>query len=282
MTTLNGKIVACALVLVGMSVCADTISDASFSVRAGEVRSISGGGKSAPQSLAGFTKTGEGTLLFDAPVRVSGLGDVQAGTLKIAKLFVENGLSPEEMLGGLPTFSRLRFASGTCLDLSDNAGFPLQDLVGAPTVTNSGVFGITGKWTLTAPGEVLTVKGDNAKLFGDSFAGHLAFAEGAEFAFKDAAAEAAFSNAVVAAGASGLVVAQAYWVYPEDATLGDVPLAMPKPSSTTSKSWSMRVNGDNTAIRLFLATASGGANGSVTGFAALAAENLSSGAGKGN
>ena len=70
---------------------------------------------------------------------------------------------------------------------------------------------------------------------------------------------------------SGLVVARAYWVYPEDASLGDMPLAMPKPSAKTSKNWSMRVNGDNTTLSLILATP---ARVPLTGFAALAAENL--------
>ena len=268
----NRMIIAGVLALAGMSVCADTGAIASFAVGAGEVQSVTDGKKSPPPTLDGFTKTGEGTILFDGPARVTGVGDVQAGTLKIAKLFSEDGTSPNEMMADMPTFTRLSFAPGTCLDLSDNAGFPLQDLVGAPTVTNSGVFGVTGKWTLTAPGEVLTVKGDKAEIFGDSLAGHLAFAEGAEFDFKDAATEEAFTKAVAAAGSDGLVVARAYWVYPEDATLGDVSLAMPKPSSTASKDWSMRVNGDNTAISLFLAS-----RGPLTGFAALAAENLPGG-----
>lgn len=259
------------LALAGMSVCADTGAIASFNVGAGEVQSVTGGKKSPPPKLNGFTKTGAGTILFDGPARVTGLGDVQEGTLKVAKLFSVTGTSQDEMMADMPTFTRLKFAPGTCLDLSDNAGFPLRDLVGAPTVTNSGIFGITGKWTLTAPGEVLTVKGKNATLFGDSYAGQLAFALGAEFDFKDAATEVAFSNAVAAAGASGLVVARAYWVYPEDASLGDMPLTMPKPSAKTSKSWSMRVNGDNTAISLFFATP---ARAPLAGFAALAAENL--------
>lgn len=259
------------LALAGMSVCADTGAIASFNVGAGEVQSVAGGKKSTPLKLDGFTKTGAGTVLFDGPARVSGLGDVQEGTLKVAKLFSENGSSQDEMMADMPTFTRLRFAPGTCLDLSDNAGFPLQDLVGAPAITNAGIFGITGKWTLTAPGEVLTVKGENATLFGDSYAGQLAFAMGSEFEFKDAATEAAFSNAVAAAGTSGLVVARAYWVYPEDASLGDMPLAMPKPSAKTSKNWSMRVNGDNTTLSLILATP---ARVPLTGFAALAAENL--------
>lgn len=225
----------------------------SFNVRPGEVQAIVGGAFYARPTMAGFTKTGMGTLLVNSPVEVKGLGDVQAGTLKIAKLFAEGGASVDEMIAGMPIFSKLRFARGATLDLSDNVGFLLEGLVGGPAVVNAGVFGLSGKWTLTAPDEVLTVKGEGATLSGESYAGQLAFAEGSEFDFQDAAAEAAFEKAVTAAGAAGLVVARADWVYADGATLGDVTLVMPKPSDKTSKRWSMRAGEDNLTVRLFLA-----------------------------
>lgn len=228
------------------------VSNVSFNVRAGELRSITGGRHYARPTIAGLTKAGEGTLLVDSPVHVKGLCDVQAGTLKIGNLFSENGASEYEMLGPMPVFSCLRFASGARLDLSDNAGFLLQDLVGAPAVSNAGVFGISGKWTLSKPGEVLTVNGDGVTLYGETYAGQFGFADGSEFAFVDAAAEAEFEKAVTAAGSAGVVVAQARWVYAAGDMLGDESLVMPKPSATTSRRWSMRASDGNTTVRLFL------------------------------
>ena len=229
-----------------------SVSNMSFTVGEGETQSISGGSFYARPTMAGFVKAGAGTLVVDSPVDITKLGDVQAGTLKVAKLFSDGGGSAEEMLAPMPTFSALRFAPGTRLDLSDNPGFQLMNLVGAPTVVNSGVFGVTGKWTLTAPGEVLTVQGEGAALFGESYAGQLAFAAGAEFDFKDAAAEAAFSRAVAAAGSAGIVIARAKRVYAEGDALGDMPLVMPKPSAATDRRWLMRASDDRKSIRLFL------------------------------
>jgi len=155
------------------------------------------------------------------------------------------------MLAPLPVFSCLRFASGARLDLSDNAGFILHDLVGAPTVTNAGVVGISGKWTLSGPGEVLVVKGDGVALYGETYAGQLGFTDGSEFDFKDVAAEAAFESAVSAAGSAGIIVARAERVYAAGDTLGDVMLVMPKPSSTVYSRWLMRASDGNKTVRLF-------------------------------
>lgn len=232
---------------------ARVVSNVSFKVRSGEVQAISGGVFYARPTMEGFTKSGAGTLLVNSSVDVKGLGDVQAGTLTVANLFSDGGASIDEMIAGMPIFSALRFAPGTRLDLSDNVGFLMNDLVGAPEVVNVGILGISGKWTLTAPGEVLTVSGAGVELFGESYAGQLAFAEESTFAFRDAAAEAAFAKAAAAAGGAGVVVARAEWAYPEGATLGDVPLVMPKPAAATSGRWSMRVCDDNRTVRLFLA-----------------------------
>ena len=150
-------------------------------------------------------------------------------------------------------FSSLAFASGTALDLSGNLGFKTMDLAGSPSVTNAGVFGVSGKWTLTSPNDVLDVTGENVVLGDDDISGMLAFASGATFDLPD---ETAFSNAVVAAGAEGLVVARARWVLGESSLLG-MTLALPTPAENISSRWVMSVGDGGTTLRLKLAPASG-------------------------
>ena len=227
-----------------------------FAGGAGDLQSISGGVHTARSTIAGFRKTGAGTLLVDSPVSVTGTADMLAGTLKLANRINADGQTNAEMLAPMPVFASLSFASGTTLDLSDTKGYQVADISGSPVVTNAGLFGVTGKWTLASPNDVMTVSGDNPQLIANNAAGLLAFAEGATFAFKNAATEMAYSNAVVAAGSSGLVVARARGVM-SDVNLGEVALAMPQPSGTSSSRWQMRVSDDNTTIRLFLVPESG-------------------------
>lgn len=229
-----------------------------FAVGAGEVKTISGGKFYMRPTMSGFEKDGEGALVVDSPVQVTGLGDVRAGTLKVARLFSEGGSSADDMLAPMPAFSKLRFAPGARLDLSNNVGFLLNGLVGGPAVVNAGVFGIGGKWTLTGPDEVLSVDGEGVSFYGETYAGQLGFAEGAEFDFKDAAAEEAYSKAALSAGPAGVVVARARRVYAEGDLLDNVALVMPKLSAATSRRWAMRASDDRRTIRLFLADASAG------------------------
>ena len=108
--------------------------------------------------MAGFVKEGAGTLLFDSPVSVTGLGDVRAGTLKIANR-CDTTQSGEAMVAPLPVFAKLRFASGATLDLSDNAAMRVGDIEGSPNVVNSGEMRVTGKWTLAGASDVLASDG---------------------------------------------------------------------------------------------------------------------------
>ena len=154
-----------------------------------------------------------------------------------------------------PQFAKLEFASGTLFDLSDNIAVKVDDLVGAPTVTNAGIFGVMENWKLSAPGDVLTLKGENVMYNGQSVAGMLAFAEGATFTIAD---EAAFSNAVVAAGSEGLVVARANWVLGDSTLVNGMKVVVPQPSEEMAYRWEMVVGSDHTTLRLkFAAPASG-------------------------
>ena len=236
-----------------------TVPNVTFVALADETQSISGGVYTARSTMAGFTKTGAGTLVFDSPVSVTGTGNVQAGTLKVANLSAM-GSTVEEMVAPQPVFSTLAFASGTTLDLSGNYGFKVANLVGSPAVTNAGVFGVMGSWTLSSPVDVLTVTGENVVLGSDDISGMLAFASGATFTLAD---EVAFSNAVEAAGADGLVVARARWMLGESNLLG-MQLALPTPAAGMSNRWSLSIGDSGTTLRLKLAPA--------TGYAAWVAE----------
>ena len=165
-----------------------------------------------------------------------------------------------------PQFEKLEFASGTIFDLSDNIAVKVDDLVGAPTVTNAGIFGVMENWKLSAPGDVLTLKGESVMYNGQPVAGMLAFAEGATFTIAD---EAAFSNAVVAAGTEGLVVARANWVLGDSTLVNGMAVVLPRPSAGMAHRWEMTVGDGGTTLRLRFA-ASGG-------YAAWAAANGISG-----
>ena len=225
-----------------------------FAASAGETQSITGGVYDERPTMAGIEKTGAGTLFIDSPVCVEGFVDIQAGTLKIANRANMNGSSVDEVIAPMPVLDKLSFGAGTTLDLSDSMGCQITDIVGSPSVTNSGVFGVIGKWTLTSPKEVLSVAGSNPHLASANMAGLLAFSDCAEFDFRDAAAEAAYSNAVVAAGSAGLVVARARWIMDDGSQMGDTLLAMPQPTSSTSKRWAMHVGDNHTTLRLALST----------------------------
>jgi len=232
-----------------------TVPNVNFVALAGETQSVSGGVYTTRSTMAGFTKTGAGTLVFNSPVAVTGTSDVRAGTLKVAKVqpvaaTIEGVVAPQ------PVFSNLVFASGTKLDLSDNIGFMAYNLVGSPSVTNSGLFGVSGKWTLTSTNAVLTVRGQNATFDDESVAGLLAFTQGATFGFKDAATEAAFE---AAAGTRGVVVARAQYIL-NKSVLG-VPVSVPTAAAGVS-GWEMRIENEtsgnttlsNTVLRLVRTT----------------------------
>jgi len=142
-----------------------------FAGGAGDLQSISGGVHTTRSTIAGFRKTGAGTLLVDSPVSVTGTAYIQAGTLKLANRANVQGQANEEVLAPMPVFSSLAFGSGTTLDLSDTVGYQVADIAGSPVVTNAGLFCLTGKWTLTSPGEVLTVTGDDPQLVARNAAG---------------------------------------------------------------------------------------------------------------
>ena len=237
-----------------------TVPNVTFVALAGETQSISGGVYTARSTIAGIVKEGAGTLIVDSPAQITGLADVQEGTLKVANR-VAMGSTLDEIVVPQPVFSSLAFASGTALDLSGNYGFKVADLTGSPSVTNAGVFGVSGKWTLTNPGDVLNVAGENVVFGTDDISGMLAFASGATFDLSD---ESAFSNAVVAAGAEGLVVARARRMLGELSLLG-MTLALPHPTASISENWEMRIGSDNQTLRLFL-------NSSASGYAAWIAE----------
>ena len=135
-----------------------SVPNVKFIAFAGETQSISGGVYTARSTMAGFVKEGAGTLLVDSPVSVTGLGDVKAGTLKIANR-CDTAQSDEAMIAPLPVFAKLRFASGTTLDLSGNAAMRVADIEGSPNVVNSGALGIAGKWTLANATNVLSCGG---------------------------------------------------------------------------------------------------------------------------
>jgi len=213
-----------------------SVGNVKFVTLAGETQSISGGVHTARSTLAGITKTGAGTLIVDSPAQFTGIADIQAGTLKIAYCSNTNAATQEAMLEPMPQFSSLKFASGTVLDLSDNVGMVLSDLEGAPCVTNSGMFGIGGKWKLDVPGERLLVTSELATLGGAG--GVLCFLPGATF---DLADEAAFKTA--ASGADGLLVAEAAWILDPSLLSGQV--ALPAPVSTLGAGWSMAIGKDS-------------------------------------
>ena len=237
-----------------------TVPNVTFVALAGETQSISGGVYTVRSSIAGIVKEGAGTLIVDSPAQITGLADVQEGMLKIAYAAPVDG-AQEGILVPQPQFSGLKFASGTTFDLSANYGFKVADLTGSPSVANAGVFGVSGKWTLSSPDDRLSVAGENVVLGDDDVSGTLAFASGATFDLSD---EAAFSNAVVAAGAEGLVVARARRMLGELSLLG-MTLALPHPTASISENWEMRIGSDNQTLRLFL-------NSSASGYAAWIAE----------
>ena len=228
-----------------------SMADVSFFVPAGERRSISGGRHESRPTVANLVKAGEGTLFVDSPVAVTGRAEIRAGTLKVAKIRPLD-VSVEGVVEPQPVFSNLVFASGTTFDMSDNAGFLVNNMVGSPTVTNSGVFGVAGKWTLSSVDDVLTVRGEMAT-FGDMpVGGLLAFVDGSEFDFKDAATEAAFAKAVAAAGSAGIVVARSNGIMGDGSQADDLMLSVPQPSKSTCKRWSMYIGDDSVTLRLAL------------------------------
>ena len=228
-----------------------TVPSVKFIALAGEMQSISGGVYTARSTITGITKTGAGTLVVDSPAQVTGLADIQAGTLKVA--YAEPVATTQEgVLAKMPQFASLRFASGTTFDLSDNVGFVIGDLDGSPSVTNSGLFGITGKWTLNSPTDKLTVAGQNAMFGEQSAAGCLAF-QGATFEIPSDK-DAAFVAAAEANGGK-IEVARANWVVSQlDET---TVLPMPTASAATNPRWSMEVGQDGQSVMLVLAPTSG-------------------------
>ena len=235
-------------------------SNVVFAAGEGDVQSVTGGSIANRPTMAGFTKTGAGTLVFNSPVAVTGTGDVGAGMLKVANL-AAMGATIDAMVAPQPVFSTLAFASGTALDLSGNTAFKVASLIGSPVVTNAGVFAVTGRWTLGTPGDVLTVSGENVILNGNDVSGLLAFTVGATF---DLADESAFRIAVEAAGDDGLVVARAGEILGEANLLG-MQFALPTPAAGLSGRWSMVAGDGGTTLRLKLSPASG--------YAAWVAEN---------
>ena len=225
-----------------MDLTACTVPSVKFIALAGEMQSISGGVYTARSTITGITKTGAGTLVVDSPAQVTGLADIQAGTLKVA--YAEPVATTQEgVLAKMPQFASLRFASGTTFDLSDNVGFVIGDLDGSPSVTNSGLFGITGKWTLNSPTDKLTVAGQNAMFGEQSAAGCLAF-QGATFEIPSDK-DAAFVAAAEANGGK-IEVARANWVVSQlDET---TVLPMPTASAATNPRWSMEVGQDGQSV----------------------------------
>ena len=224
-----------------------SVPNVKFIALAGETQSVSGGVHAARSTMAGFVKEGAGALLIDSPVSVTGLADVKGGTLKIAFRSDTSAQTQEAMLEPMPQFAGLRFAPGTTLDLSDNVGMLLGDLEGSPVVTNSGMFGIGGKWTLTTPGGKLDVAGQNA--MGGEAAGVLCFLPGATF---DLADEAAFRTAIAAAGPDGLLVAEANWILDPSNEQLQGSVALPSPAQSLGAGWSMSIGkgrGDDYAGR---------------------------------
>ena len=225
-----------------------SVPNVKFVALAGETQSISGGVYTARSTMAGFVKEGAGTLVIDSPVSVTGLADVKAGTLKIANLVDPTVQDQTLIMAPLPQLPNLKFASGTTLDLSDNVGVVFTDIQGSPSVTNSGVFGVTGKWTLTSTNGVLKVRGDNATYGSGSAAGVIGFASGSTF---DLADETAFRAAVAAAGANGLLVAEANWVMePSQSAEAGMSLSMPTPAQGLSEGWSMVRGSDGKSVYL--------------------------------
>ena len=220
-----------------------TVPAVNFVALAGETQSISGGVYTARSTIAGITKTGAGTLVVDSPAQVTGLADIQAGTLTIAYRSDPTAQTQEAMLNPLPVFSSLRFADGANLDLSDNLGLVLGNLEGSPVVTNSGMFGVSGTWKLVNPAGRLELLGQNAG--GGQAAGVLCFLPGATF---DLADEAAFQTAVAAAGPDGLLVAEANWILNPAQEGMEGTVVLPEPVQTLSPGWSMAIgnnaNGD--------------------------------------
>ena len=223
-----------------------------FDAKAGEVQTVTGGGVDPRPAIGRFTKTGAGLLEFSSPAAVAE-GRVLAGTLKVTHKDVE-GASLAALTARQPQFAKLEFASGTLFDLSDNIAVKVDDLVGAPTVTNAGIFGVMENWKLSAPGDVLTLKGENVMYNGQPVAGMLAFAEGATFTIAD---EAAFSNAVVAAGSEGLVVARANWVLGDSTLVNGMVVVLPQPSAGMAHRWEMAVGDGGTTLRLRFASSGG-------------------------
>ena len=242
-----------------------TVPNVKFVALAGETQSISGGVYTARSTMAGFVKEGEGTLVIDSPVSVTGLADVKAGTLKIANLIDFTVQDQALMMAPLPQLPNLKFASGTTLDLSDNLGFAFTDIQGSPSVTNSGVFGVIGKWTLTSTNDVLKVRGENATYSSGSAAGVIGFAAGSTF---DLADETAFRAAVAAAGADGLLVAEANWIMePSQSAEVGITIAMPTPAQGVPSGWSMVRGSDGRSVYLRYD------DPPASGYAAWAAEN---------
>ena len=211
-----------------------------FAGGADDMQSISGGVHTARSTIGGFKKTGAGTLVIDSPVAVTGLADIQAGTLKVAYRSDPTAQTQAAMLDSLPVFSSLRFASGADLDLSDNLGLVLGNLEGSTVVTNSGMFGVSGTWKLVDPAGKLEIKGQNAG--GGQAAGVLCFLPGATF---DLADEEAFRTAVAAAGRDGLLVAEANWILDPEAEGMAGSVVLPTPASTIASGWSMAIGKDS-------------------------------------
>ena len=211
-----------------------------FAGGADDMQSISGGVYTARSTMGGFRKTGAGTLVVDSPVAVTGLADIQAGTLKVAYRSDPTAQSQKAMLNPLPVFSSVRFADGANLDLSDNLGIVLGSLEGSPVVTNSGMFGVSGTWKLVNPAGRLKLLGRNAS--GGQAAGVLCFLSGATF---DLADEEAFRTAVAAAGPDGLLVAEANWILDSAQEGLEVSVALPTPAPTIASGWSMSIGNDS-------------------------------------
>ena len=237
-----------------MDATACTVPNVKFIAIEGEPQSVSGGVHTARSTMAGFVKEGAGTLYFDAAVDVTGLGDVKSGTLKVAnRINLDNPADQAEALASTTAFSNLQFAAGTKLDLCDAPLFQLGSLSGSPSVTTVGVVGVSGKWTLTNPDQVMNVYGEGIELFGGNVSGGLAFLQGATF---DLADEAAFTAAATAAGDRGILVAYARWVVIDE--FAGIPAPMPQPSANISPRWQMYVDPSNVReLRLRLAPTSG-------------------------
>ena len=77
-----------------------------------------------------------------------------------------------------PVVDEMEFSSGTGLDLVDAPTYSVARLKGSPTVSNAATFGVTERWTLSAPAAM-------------SVSGALSFGPDAEFSLAD---EGAFSS----------------------------------------------------------------------------------------